>query len=214
MAHIRRSAIYLFSFVASRSRKEKAFARNQEGARKMIERLFGILFKRFQILYRPCRQWHVSDMGQIVKACATLHNMIEESKKETSTGGRAVRIANEHNAIVVMDEMPVLQPAESVDTASAFWQQHLEGVNDNAERFELQLALVDYAWSGAAIPLSLRGGYLRPCRPASYTAAACGGTSGRTASRTCAAHGGTFGGVARTCAARGGFSSGTAADPQ
>ena len=83
---------YLISSItAPRTNEEKLFARQQESARKAVERVFGVLFKRFQILYRPCRLWHIDDMGEIVRACVILHNMICEHKRDRFTGTRATR---------------------------------------------------------------------------------------------------------------------------
>lgn len=55
-----------------RNIKEKLFCKQQEGARKAIEHLFGVVFKRFQIPYRPLRLYLVSDMDYVVKTCAIL----------------------------------------------------------------------------------------------------------------------------------------------
>ena len=48
--------------------EQKLFASMQEGVRKAVERVFGVLFKKYQILYRPCRLWSVADMTNVVKA--------------------------------------------------------------------------------------------------------------------------------------------------
>jgi hypothetical protein len=65
------------------SEKEKAFCSQQEGARKAAERVFGVLFKRFQVVYRPCRLWHIQDL-YIVKACCIIHIMCVESRRITT----------------------------------------------------------------------------------------------------------------------------------
>jgi hypothetical protein len=59
----------------------KLFARRQEGYRKDVERAFGILKARWQIIKRPVRMWDKVDLGFIMKACIILHNMIVEYER-------------------------------------------------------------------------------------------------------------------------------------
>jgi hypothetical protein len=56
------------------------YARMQEGARKDVERCFGILQARFAIIQNPCRQWNLDTIDDILKACAILHNMVIEDE--------------------------------------------------------------------------------------------------------------------------------------
>jgi Plant transposon protein len=65
-----RFRIFVSTFSNPRNLKENLFGKHQERARKSVERVFGVLFKRFQILYRPSRLWHKSDMLSIVEACS------------------------------------------------------------------------------------------------------------------------------------------------
>jgi hypothetical protein len=84
---------YLMSSISSpRTLTEKLYAKQQEGARKAVERVFGVIFKRFRVMYQPSRLWHVEDMELIVKARVTLHNMTCEENKHRITGSRAVRL--------------------------------------------------------------------------------------------------------------------------
>ena len=62
---------------------QKLFAASQESARKCVERVFGVLFKRFNILYCPGRYWSVSDLTSIVQTCVIIHNMIVEVRAES-----------------------------------------------------------------------------------------------------------------------------------
>jgi hypothetical protein len=65
--------------------KHKLFARYQEGARKDVERAFGVLQSRFTIVRRPARLWKRKSVGRIMQACVILHNMIVEDEKEQAT---------------------------------------------------------------------------------------------------------------------------------
>jgi hypothetical protein len=61
--------------------KNKYFAKLQEGARKDIERAFGVLQSRFHILANPSRYWYQKKMPNIIKACIIIHNMIIEEQQ-------------------------------------------------------------------------------------------------------------------------------------
>ena len=62
--------------------KHKVYAAEQEGARKDVERAFGVLQARFNIVRRPARSWSTRIIGLIMKACVILHNMIVEDEGE------------------------------------------------------------------------------------------------------------------------------------
>ena len=54
----------------------------QEGAWKDVERAFGVLQARFNIVRRPAQSWSIRIIRQIMKACVILHNMIVEDEGE------------------------------------------------------------------------------------------------------------------------------------
>ncbi|XP_071699093.1 uncharacterized protein [Rutidosis leptorrhynchoides] len=54
------------------------FTRFQESARKDVERTFGVLQGRFNILRVPGRAWRAKKMHRILYCCVLLHNMIQE----------------------------------------------------------------------------------------------------------------------------------------
>lgn len=56
--------------------RERRFSRMQESARKDIERFFGVLQSRFEILRREFRKWEIDDIISIAEACVILHNLI------------------------------------------------------------------------------------------------------------------------------------------
>ncbi len=60
--------------------------RSCESVRKAIERVFGILKKRFRILKIPLPCYHLSQIVDIVHSCCILHNMILEDKDRINIG--------------------------------------------------------------------------------------------------------------------------------
>ena len=61
---------------------EKYYKRRHEHVRKDIERAFGILVRKFNILERPLRNWYVSDIKNILSVCIILHNMTVEVRHD------------------------------------------------------------------------------------------------------------------------------------
>ena len=57
------------------------FTKCQEGARKDVERAFGVLQARFEILKNPVRQWDLQTIENIMMACIIMHNMIIEDEQ-------------------------------------------------------------------------------------------------------------------------------------
>lgn len=59
---------------------KKLYAKWQESCRKDIERAFGVLQRKFQILKRPIEQWFPTDITRIVESTIILHNMMVEHR--------------------------------------------------------------------------------------------------------------------------------------
>jgi Plant transposon protein len=57
-------------------RKACQYAVWQESARKDVERAFGVLQRKFQVLVKKVELWYVSDIANIVKCSLCLHNMM------------------------------------------------------------------------------------------------------------------------------------------
>lgn len=56
------------------------FAKWQESTRKDVERCFGVLQQRFQILGRPLQQIDLHNVHHIVECCIILHNMLVQDR--------------------------------------------------------------------------------------------------------------------------------------
>jgi hypothetical protein len=75
-------AAFVKSIPMAQTPKHKLFAEYQEGARKDVERAFGVLQARWSILRRPARLYDRGDLHHIMIACIILHNMIVDDEKE------------------------------------------------------------------------------------------------------------------------------------
>jgi hypothetical protein len=75
-------AVFVKTIPLPQTDMDKLFAQHQEGARKDVERAFGVLQSRFNIVRRPARLWKRASVGKIIEACVILHNMIVEDEGE------------------------------------------------------------------------------------------------------------------------------------
>lgn len=84
--------IFLNSIRDPTTPDETRFSAAQEGVRKAVERVFGVLFRRFKIMFIASELWSASDMNTIATACVILHNMIVEARRDsyTSDGGKGL----------------------------------------------------------------------------------------------------------------------------
>jgi hypothetical protein len=57
------------------------YTKCQEGARIDVERAFGVLQARFEIVKNPVRQWDLGTIEDIMLACIIMHNMIIEDEQ-------------------------------------------------------------------------------------------------------------------------------------
>ncbi|XP_010232218.2 uncharacterized protein LOC100822948 [Brachypodium distachyon] len=75
-------AAFVKTISLPQTEKHKLFAKHQEGARKDVERAFGVLQARFSIIRHPACMFDRGDIENVMMACIILHNMIVEDEKE------------------------------------------------------------------------------------------------------------------------------------
>jgi Plant transposon protein len=122
----------------------KFFAKHYEGARKSVERVFGILFKRFRILHRPSRLLYKEDIWDVVRTCCILHNMIVRARRSKYTGTRLVRFAEDETrppADIRRKDTPRTRK-QQIDR----WSDLSDGIESAEQHSRLQAALMEYTW--------------------------------------------------------------------
>ena len=78
-------ATFIQSIKLPQTEKQSLFANTQERVRKDVERAFGVLQGRFAVVKNPSKIWDKAKMGNIMKACIILHNMIVEDERDANT---------------------------------------------------------------------------------------------------------------------------------
>jgi hypothetical protein len=79
---------HLFSSMKPTNPRNKLFANQQEAVRKAVERVFAVLFQRFNIIYQPLRLFDKGNMEDVMYTCCIIHNMVVESRRESCSGTR------------------------------------------------------------------------------------------------------------------------------
>ena len=86
-------SVFVKSFTCPNDPKRKKFKEAQESARKDVERAFGVLKRRWQVLTIGARSYEVKRLQHVMYACIILHNMILEDE------GRAICRYNENEVL-------------------------------------------------------------------------------------------------------------------
>jgi hypothetical protein len=75
-------AIFVKTVRNPADKKCKRFAKDQEAARKDVERVFGVLQLKWAIVRYPARTWSSERMWNVMTACVIMHNMIVENERD------------------------------------------------------------------------------------------------------------------------------------
>ena len=78
-------ATFIQSIRLPQNQKHSLFAQTQEAVRKDVERAFGVLQARFAVVRNPSNIWDKEKIGNIMRACIILHNMIVEDERASRT---------------------------------------------------------------------------------------------------------------------------------
>jgi Plant transposon protein len=109
--------------------------------------VFGVLFKRFAILYKPSRLWTTSAMSDIVDCCVVLHNMIVRVRKRNYTGTANLRLVED--GALPLSVSRIFQNGDRVEEHGEFWRATVANVDNSNHHHQLKAALVRYIWDKA-----------------------------------------------------------------
>jgi Plant transposon protein len=118
----------------------KMFAKWQEATRKDVERSFGVLTRKFQILARPLEYWHLEDTKRIISGCLVMHNMMVEVRidRDEADDSGMYNVMDGGDAAAVKARATVLDG--HVETVRGY-QPHNDHVEDH-------VALAMLRWNG------------------------------------------------------------------
>ena len=142
-----RFSIFLLPLADARNAKEKRYSAQQSSARKAVERVFGVLFRQFRILYNPCRLRYQDDISKVMKACVILHNVIADARGYAKT----MRFRQEMEAEEQCADMQLsrVMTHECRYEQSDMWREYLDGLETVEEYNDLKDAVVNHIWNMA-----------------------------------------------------------------
>ena len=121
--------------------KHKLFASSQESARKDIERAFGVLQARFQIIDKPCKLWHTDAMKEVIISCIIMHNMVVEDERDNY----------QLNNLYLLEDITRHQIKLSTAQVEPFTvsqlRHRLQNIIDNKQHQKLKFDLIEHLWN-------------------------------------------------------------------
>lgn len=142
--------IFMKSITEPTDKKSKLYAKVQESIRKCVERLFGVLYRRFKILYVGSEFWTVEKMKHVVSAAVIIHNMVVESRRGTyrsdGTAGYSALSSNLDNDTNININFTQARPNEVV-----LFEGSVENISDDIKvrglHRALKAALINHQWN-------------------------------------------------------------------
>jgi Plant transposon protein len=139
--------IFVRSLREPKNEKQRSFCRLQEGVRKCVERVFGVFFRRFKVMFVSSELWSVEKMGVIAKACVILHNMIVEVRKDTYSSDGARGLSRTFQDASEITDLEVFRVE---DETPFFLFKHMyrtsSNIKNSTENTRLILALISHIW--------------------------------------------------------------------
>ena len=146
--------------------KEAYFATCQEAVRKDIERAFGVLVARFEILQKPMLMWSAEKIALVVDACIILHNMIvverrseyvsndylvdnlERQQQDDGNPGGVINLfgANQHPNDEPGHQENITAGAAVDEIFAARAAKVNEDLRDEAQHNALKFDLIEHIW--------------------------------------------------------------------
>ncbi|XP_026451434.1 uncharacterized protein LOC113351712 [Papaver somniferum] len=124
------------AYEPSSNNREALFNQYQEAKRKDIERAFGGLKGKFDIILKPCRYYKKSDMKAIMRGCLIMHNMCVEMEYRNVDWGRITGDepqppiqGNVRLALHILYN-PAIWAELRLELTTHIWNRHGEGLRD------------------------------------------------------------------------------------
>ena len=116
----------------------RSYSFNQESIRKDIERLFGILQSRFEILRRENRRWELHETIRISNCCVILHNIMVRLSTFRDKNYAQPSSTDLHR-IMQTEYRNAQQSSSEMDTNETEQAEHvLHNINDESDRLLLR----------------------------------------------------------------------------
>ncbi|KAL1559881.1 protein ALP1-like [Salvia divinorum] len=115
------------------------FAQRQEAAQKDVERAFGVLQARFNVVKAPARMWYVNNLADIMFACIIMHNMIIEDE-----GPNAADWFDEDNPGSSTSSSP---PRQGAPPSMRERIEMRTSMRDTNAHVQLQEDLIEHIWA-------------------------------------------------------------------
>ncbi|KAL6843209.1 hypothetical protein ACP4OV_026922 [Aristida adscensionis] len=135
-------AAFVKSINSPQLEKHKVYARLQESRRKDVERAFGVLQSRFNIVRRPARSWSMKILRNIMTACVILHNMIVENEGEKAE--EPLDLNAVPGASIVLP--PEVQKATNSNPCFADIRRRNFAIHSHSVHSQLKNDLIEHIW--------------------------------------------------------------------
>lgn len=124
---------------------EQHYTKVQEGRRKDIERAFGALKLKWNILNRPSLTPDLRLMNRVLRVCVILHNMIVEEKRLTSDGNTADEVVKDAEEA----DQESVPPSEllKIQGVHVNCSQYLKHLADSESHCSLMKSIQTHLWS-------------------------------------------------------------------
>lgn len=122
--------------------EHKLYAARQERTRKDVERAFGVLQSRFNIVCRLARMWRQGDVINIMEACVILHNMIVEDEQEMAE----IPLDLNENPGASFVLPPEVRNSSDPNPCFAAVLRRNSSIRDRAKHMQLKKDLVAHIW--------------------------------------------------------------------
>lgn len=124
-------------------------AKFQGGASKAAEPLFSALYKRYQILYRPCRLSSKAAMNLVAEMYFKLHNVTTRDRVQRSKykGTQVTRLPQEALPAPTSAHLLAFPDRDDAQTQVVYWSDRVGSLETPVECLDLKELLANHLWN-------------------------------------------------------------------